>query len=181
MDTKALIERAKALLVGTSPAPWWVGDLSLFDATNYIMITDVMETDPPNVALIVAAPTIIRELVEALEEADANLTACLMREQANKEEMESWMDKAIRAEKTLENTPKVSIKITGRGKPTPVNDSELGICCEKCGLAMIKEVCPDCADTNYSDEDLDYCWTCTNTGVIYTCPVCDKEGKADGR
>lgn len=181
MNTKDLIEKAKKLLEGTSPAPWWARDWSIADANGYEVIADMDGISPEDTDLIEAAPTIIRELVEALEEADANLSACLMREQANKEEMESWMDKAIKAEKSLENTPRVSIKITGRGKPTPVNDSDLGIYCEKCGSVMIEDTCPDCADTNYSDEDLDCCWTCTNTGVIYTCPVCDKEGKADGR
>jgi len=68
MTTKELIAKAKSLLEGTSPAPWKAHEWSIDSADRYReVIADMSGCSDQDRRLIEAAPTILRELVEALE------------------------------------------------------------------------------------------------------------------
>lgn len=68
MTTEELIAKAKSLLEGTSPAPWKAHEWSIDSADRYReVIADMSGCSDQDRRLIETAPTIIRELVEALE------------------------------------------------------------------------------------------------------------------
>lgn len=97
-NVSELIERAEAALKDLPPTPWEAHEWNIDDANGYEVIADMSGVSDEVRDLIEEAPVLIQELMDALKEAETNLDNALMREQRTVEEMESWMDQAIKHE-----------------------------------------------------------------------------------
>lgn len=100
-DVNELIKRAEEALKELPPTPWRKeyskGAWCIVDSNNQSVVYDIDDTPEEIADFIEHSPVLIRGLVDALKEAETNLDAALMREQRTVEEMETWMDRALKA------------------------------------------------------------------------------------